>query len=246
MNVLIADDHALVGDLLKLALEQAGGDVRVTTAANFESALQLAHEPGYGKKPPFDIVLLDLNMPGMNGLNGLRRMRALLRDVPVAIISGTAAPSQAREFMREGAIGFLPKTMQVDEMMKAILSMAAGERYVSKYLMVGEHSQTIATRPEVPDALRSLTKREHEVLLELIQGWGNKRIAQNLGLGEPTIKVHLRGLFHKLGAKNRTDAVRIGLTVLSSPSPQQPADPAPAPESETASQPKSPEPEPIG
>lgn len=210
MNILIADDHELVGEMLKMTLERQAG-TKVLTVRTFDDAYQAAGTRKTGEPIPYDIILLDMRMPGMNGISGLRRMRDLAGKVPVAIISGMLTPAEARQVMHEGAAGFVPKTLPVGELVEAVKRMAAGVRYLPKFLMVGDGNASVARREDISTGFDGLTPRESDVLRELIQGWTNKQIAQNLGVSEVTVKTHLIGLFRKIGAKNRADAVRIAL-----------------------------------
>ncbi|MBI1775974.1 MAG: response regulator transcription factor [Proteobacteria bacterium] len=213
MNILIADDHELVSEMLKMTLEREP-DTRVHTVRNFDDAVRAAGTKRVGAAQPFNLVLLDMRMPGMNGLSGLRRMRDLLGQVPVAIISGMLTPAEARQVMQEGAAGFVPKTLPLEELVAAIHKMVGGERFVPSFLMVSGNDSAVVARKEAPRGLAGLTPRETEVLQELVQGWTNKQIAHNLGVTEVTVKTHLIGLFRKLGAKNRADAVRIALAKM--------------------------------
>lgn len=210
MNILIADDHDLVGEMLKMTLERQAG-TKVLTVRTFDDAFRAAGTRRTGEPMPYDIILLDVRMPGMNGLSGLRRMRELVGKVPVAIMSGMLTPAEARQVMHEGAAGFVPKTLPVDELVEAVRKMAKGERFVPKFLMVSEDNAAVAKRDDSATGFDGLTPREADVLKELVQGWTNKQIAQNLGVSEVTVKTHLIGLFRKIGAKNRADAVRIAL-----------------------------------
>ena len=210
MNILIADDHELIGGLLKMGLEQ-DPDIRVTAVRNFDDAYKAVAIRRADGTLGYDLVILDMRMPGMNGLSGLRRMRDRVGSIPVAIMSGMLTPSEARQVMQEGAIGFVPKSMSIEDLQDAILKMARGERFVADYLMVSNKSEAVAERPAPPPGLEGLTPREIEVLNELVQGWSNKQIAQNLEVTEITIKAHLGRLFRKIGAKNRADAVRLAL-----------------------------------
>lgn len=210
MNILIADDHDLVGEMLKMTLERQAG-TKVLTVRTFDDAFRAAGTRRTGEPIPYDIILLDVRMPGMNGLSGLRRMRELVGKVPVAIMSGMLTPAEARQVMHEGAAGFVPKTLPVDELVEAVRKMAKGERFVPKFLMVSEDNAAVAKRDDSATGFDGLTPREADVLKELVQGWTNKQIAQNLGVSEVTVKTHLIGLFRKIGAKNRADAVRIAL-----------------------------------
>lgn len=210
VRVLVADDHELVGEMLKMTLER-DEDTQVLAVRSFDAAYQAAGTRRSDEPIPYDVILLDVRMPGMNGLTGLRRMRELVGKVPVALMSGMLTPAEARQAMNEGAAGFVPKTLPVDELIAAVRKMAAGGRFVPKFLMVSEANEAIARREDGASGFDGLTPRESDVLKELVQGWTNKQIAQNLGVSEVTVKTHLIGLFRKIGARNRADAVRIAL-----------------------------------
>jgi two-component system nitrate/nitrite response regulator NarL len=218
MKILIADDHELVGELLKTRLEREG-DFEVVAAKTFDEAFALAGTRKSGEVIDLDLVLLDMRMPGMNGISGLRRMRALVGAIPVGIISGQLTPAEGRQVMAEGAAGFLPKILPVNDMVEAIRKMIAGERYVHGFLMVGEADMAVSKPVDAIKGLESLTPRERECLMELTQGWTNKQIAQHLGITDVTAKTHLIAAFRKLGARNRTDAVRIALSFMSEKAP---------------------------
>lgn len=197
MKILIADDHDLVRDTLAAFLEAEGG-ITVETAEDLDEALTLV-----GKNGAYDLVLLDYTMPGMNGLDGLRRALAVNDGKPVAIMSGTAPRAVAQEALDSGAIGFLPKTLPAKSLVNAIRFMAAGETYVPvKFLTTEEVS-------EVNPIAAKLSKREMEVLGGLCRGLANKEIARELDLQEVTIKLHVKTLCTKLEAKNRTHAAMI-------------------------------------
>jgi two-component system nitrate/nitrite response regulator NarL len=211
MNILIADDHELFGELIKNVVEAQQIAASVHTCRNFDDAYAVVGTRKIGQARQFDLVILDMRMPGMNGLSGLRRMLEVAQGAPVAIISGELTPSEAREAMREGAAGFLPKTMPLAELADALRVLLMGQRYLPKFLMTDPRSEAILTRAAKVATLGELTTREQQVLNEVMQGWSNKQIAENLGITEITVKSHLMHLFPKLGAKNRTDAVRIAL-----------------------------------
>jgi two-component system, NarL family, nitrate/nitrite response regulator NarL len=215
MKILIADDHELFSELIKSVVEAQGIGAQVQTCRNFDDAYATVGLRMIGAPREFDLIILDMRMPGMNELSGLRRMIDIAQGAPVAIISGQVSPSEAREAMREGAAGFLPKTMPLAELAKALRLLLAGTRYVPKFLMANESHESVEPRAVGRDALAGLTPREQEALNELMQGWSNKQIAENLRIAEITVKSHLMNLFRKLGAKNRTDAMRIALRLKS-------------------------------
>lgn len=193
MKILLADDHDLVRDTLAAFLEMEPGlDVR--TAANLTDALGLVAEEG-----AFELVLLDYTMPGMEGLTGLTKMIAANKGKPVAIVSGTADRNVAEQAIKLGAVGFVPKTLAAKSIVSAVKFMASGEVFAPFGFM---------HREEV-DGNSAITKRERDVLVGLVAGKSNKEIAIDLDLQEVTIKLHVKTLCRKLGAKNRTQAAMI-------------------------------------
>ena len=194
MRILIADDHDLVRDTIAAFLSAEAG-VEAETVSDLEAALERA-----GPEARWDLILLDYGMPGMDGLDGLDRMLAAVGDVPVAIMSGTATRQVAEDALGRGAIGFLPKTLGAKSLVNAVRFMAAGERYVPVSFLQATDPAT-AQAPGGP-----LSQRERQVLDGLVRGLSNKEIARELDLQEVTIKLHVKTLCRKLGAKNRTQA----------------------------------------
>jgi DNA-binding NarL/FixJ family response regulator len=148
----------------------------------------------------YDLILLDYMMPGMNRLGGLSAMKAAAPGVPVAIISGAAPRVVAEQAVSAGAAGFLPKTISTRSLVAAVRFMAAGEIYAPLALKAEKDTPP----PDLANA--NLTARELDVLNRLCQGMANKEIARELGLQEVTVKLHVKTLYRKIGAKNRTHA----------------------------------------
>ena len=197
MKILIADDHDLVRDTIAAYLTR-GGEMGVTQAKSYHEVKAILAE-----KAPFDVVLLDYEMPGMDGINSLVEAKALNKDKPVALISGTANKAIAEEAMERGGAGFLPKSMPASSLINAIKFMAMGEKYAPIDFMT-------AADPATNNPLRAkLTDREFDVLGGLCRGMSNKEIAIELDLQEVTIKLHVKTLSKKLEAKNRTHAAMI-------------------------------------
>ena len=194
MRILVADDHDLVRETIAMFLLNSEGIDAVVGASTLDEAL--ARVSG---DEAFQLVLLDYNMPGMNGLDGLARMKAAVKGGAVAILSGTATPQIAQDAIAAGAMGFVPKTLSSKSMVSAVRFMAMGEVYAPFEFM--------RTSPD--KAVGNLTERETAVLRGLCEGKSNKEIARDLDLQEVTIKLHVKTLSRKLDARNRTHAAMI-------------------------------------
>lgn len=194
MKILIADDHDLVRETI-VAYVEADGSIQTYSASDFDTAFALMTAEG-----PFDLVLLDYNMPGMNGLAGLEKALELENAPNIALISGEASRDIAEKVLAMGAAGFVPKTLPAKSLLNAIRFMAMGEQYAPVDFMTAQPEKA-----EHPLA-KKLTERELQVLKGLTEGKSNKEIARDLNLSEPTIKLHVKTLYRKVGAKNRTQA----------------------------------------
>ena len=198
MKILIADDHDLLRDTLVLFVE-GEGSIESVTASNLDEALAIMDAQG-----PFDLIMLDYNMPGMSGLNGLKRALSHNGENKVALMSGIATRSVAEEALSLGAAGFVPKTMSAKSLINAVKFMAMGEKFAPIDFMTAE-DEAAAPNP----LAEKLSRRELQVLEGLSQGKSNKEIARDLDLQEPTIKLHVKTLYRKIGAGNRTQAALI-------------------------------------
>lgn len=197
MKILVADDHLLFIDMLEEFLAKLD-DVTVDKAPTFR---EVASKAEGGTR--YDMVILDVGTPGMNGLDGLVKALRYFPDTPIAIMSGKADPQVVGDAFRLGATGFMPKTMRGAAMINAIQLMMSGDRYVPGSIMGG--LKDAGTEGLAGD----LTERELEVMGHVKAGHSNKRIAEDLGIAPVTVALHLRRVFKKLNAENRTDAVRI-------------------------------------
>lgn len=194
MRVLIADDHDLLRDTLDLWFRQEG--IEVVTAGDLPGALDRV-----AAADPFDLILLDYGMNGMNGLEGLKQALAAGRGARVALMSGIAPREVAEAALDMGAAGFLPKTLPAKTLVNAVRFMAMGEKYAPIEFM------TAAADPKpVHPLAEKLSARELQVLEKLCEGKANKEIARDLGIQEPTVKLHVKTLYRKMGASNRTQA----------------------------------------
>lgn len=197
LRVLVADDHEMILEMFVMYLSEVGG-MTVLTARDLDEAEARIEDNG-----PFDVVLLDLNMPGMNGVAGLSRALKRNGGRPVAIITGNVTPRMQEEILQAGAAGIVLKTTSARSLSNAIRFMAAGEVYLSLELM--------RQRPETSRVVQHgrLSEREMAVLRLLAEGRQNKEISRELQLAEPTVKMHVTAICRKLGGQNRTQAVVI-------------------------------------
>lgn len=197
MRILLADDHDLFRDALTIFLGTEDG-FDVSAVGTFEQAKALMD-----CEARFDLVILDYHMPGMNRLDGLTVALAIGTGQRVALMSGVASKAVAEQALALGAAGFIPKTLSAKSLVSAVKFMAMGETYVPVEFLVGSSTGRSITLTDI------LTSRECEVLFALTKGQSNKEIARDLGLQEPTVKLHLKTLFRKIGATNRTQAAMI-------------------------------------
>ena len=198
MRILIADDHDLLRETLSMFLASEGS-IDTALASTLDAALDLIQSD-----EKFDLIMLDYNMPGMAGLNGLKRAMEASGGSPVALMSGIASRSVAEEALSFGAAGFVPKTLAAKTLVNAVRFMAMGEKYAPIDFMTAD-DPTVAPNP----LAQKLSRRELQVLEGLSKGKSNKEIARDLDLQEPTIKLHVKTLYRKIGAANRTQAALI-------------------------------------
>lgn len=194
MRILFADDHDLLRDAIKAYLE-AEQEFAVELASTVNEALDTIARDG-----PFDLVLLDFQIPGMDGLLGLRQIIAAQEARPVVLLTGVATEGTAAAALRSGAVAVLSKTMSIEKLKSAVVSIIDGS-------FISQHPAA-ASRTGTADA-PTLTPRQEEVLRCICSGLSNKQIARELNLTEATVKMHLKMIFAKLGVSSRTQAILI-------------------------------------
>jgi len=205
MRILLADDHDLIRDTIEEFLKRLAADLQVSHAATLPEALDVLRAAG-----DLDLILLDLRMPGMNGLAGLKSVQAESGGVPIVILSGETDPDTVRSALQAGAAGFVPKTMRGTAMLNALRLVLAGERYVPDILLA-EQTARADSGAHGDRGLALLTRRERDVMRLLVQGLSNKEIGGSLKIEVVTVALHLRSIYRKLGVASRTQAVRMAL-----------------------------------
>ncbi|CAO3457345.1 LuxR C-terminal-related transcriptional regulator [Azospirillum largimobile] len=221
MKILVADDHPLFRDALELSVRQAWPDAEVGCIG---SLLELPAVRQLSDGAPavalrYDLIVLDWRMPGAEGSNPVSVLRQAGIQGPVAVVTGAEDPLTALEVLRCGAEAYLPKTTPRRVLAQALRLVAEGGSFVPKCVALDlmhmtDLSLDIDEAEEADDpvpegALSSpLTDREQQVLSMLATGATNKEIGRHLSLQEVTVKLHTRRILRKLGARNRTDAVR--------------------------------------
>jgi DNA-binding NarL/FixJ family response regulator len=204
IRVLIADDHSVVRQGLRMFLGLDPELEVVGEATNGEEAVRLA-----GELRP-DVVLMDLVMPRMDGIAATTAIRQRLPEVEVVALTSVLEDASVVGAVRAGAIGYLLKDTQADELCRAIKAAAAGQVQLSP-----QAAARLMREVRAPESPEALTERETDVLRLLARGKANKEIARALSIGEQTVKTHVGNILAKLGVQSRTQAalhaVRIGL-----------------------------------
>jgi len=203
MKTLLADDHPLMREGVRQVLSQLEPPVEIIDAHDYPSlfAQTALHSD-------LDLALVDLNMPGFVGMQGIEQYRSRFPDIPLVVLSASESPNDIRNALEAGALGYIPKAAPAAAMLAALRQVLAGDIYVPACLGDGNGGlHTVA--PADFEALQhsGLTARQLEVARLLAQGCANKAIAGMLSMSEGTVKVHIAAIFRALNVTNRTEAV---------------------------------------
>ncbi|MEO5373179.1 MAG: response regulator transcription factor [Alphaproteobacteria bacterium] len=219
MKILIADDHGLFREGLRLVLQQLDSNLQVVEASDFHQAVAAATS---GENLDLSLVLLDLSMPGMPWQEALAALRANTPDLPVVILSATDDRPLVMQAVKLGASGFIPKSSNSRVMLGALQLVLSGGVYLPPALVEqspsgqSHHSRGEAMADGTEGAI--LTPRQREVLALVGEGKSNKEVARLLELSEGTVKLHVTAILKALNVNNRTRAVvaasQLGLTPL--------------------------------
>jgi DNA-binding NarL/FixJ family response regulator len=201
MRILIVEDHPLYANATRAEIGTVLPDAHIDLAQSLEQAVRRAQDD-----PAYDYVLLDLNIPGAQGLSGLRALRQAMPDGRVAILSGEDDPLVMRAAFEEGAVGFVPKSLSTEDFVAALRALLQGGFYFPPDAFA-KSEQSPARMPFSP--------REMEVLAQLARGAPNKDIARTLTVSQSTVKHHVSAIFRKLEVASRSEAIvkaaRLGL-----------------------------------
>ena len=215
MNILLIDDHALFREGLKFLLRSLDAALEVDEAGDFAKALERAASRSY------DLVLLDLKIPGVAGLEALAALRDAIPGAPLVVLSGEDNPAVVRAAIEGGAMGFIPKSSTPEVLIQALRLVLARGVYLPPTVLDAARAPASVTLPGAAAggiALPGLTPRQMDVLRCVIQGKSNKVIARELDVSEGTVKAHLSSVLRAFGARSRTEAVyaaaKLGLKLV--------------------------------
>jgi DNA-binding NarL/FixJ family response regulator len=199
-RILVADDHPLFRDAMKQALAGVVGQHLIDEAGSLDTAIAAIEKNG---EP--DLILLDLKMPGAQGLSGLIYLRSQYPGVPVVIVSASDEPQMIRRAIGLGASGYIPKSTPVTTICRAITGILRGDVWIPDDLCFPADPDSVAD--DLARRLAALTPQQVRVLMMLREGLLNKQIAFQLGISEATIKQHVSAILQKLNVDSRTQAV---------------------------------------
>lgn len=201
MKVLLVDDHPLFRAGLRSLIERMEPSVRAFESDSCEEALALADRDG----PGFDLILLDLALPGMNGLDGIARFRERFPTTPVVMVSASYDAHHVKQAIERGAQGFIPKSTAADVLMSALRLIFSGGVYVPPSVLQSPAGAARAAAPAL------LTAAQARVLALMARGQSNKAIGNALDISDNTVRAHVSAILRALGVNNRTEAVALAL-----------------------------------
>lgn len=208
-KILVADDHPLFREAIHSVIASAYPDADILETDSLDEALVMVQSD-----EDLDLILLDLNMPGMNGLNGLISMRNEFPTIPVVIISAEDDKQIVLQAITCGAVGFISKSSPREHMTEALAHILKGNVYLPPDIIRQAQDPTkhrqrkMNSNPDIPsELLTSLTRRQLLVLQRMVTGESNKQIAYQLNIAETTVKAHVSAILSKLGVHNRVQAI---------------------------------------
>lgn len=208
MKILLADDHALFREGMHYVMQQLdnqlGGQAEILDAGNFSEALGIAE-----KNPDLSLALLDLKMPGSDGVSAIKLFHSRYPDIPIVVVSGADQREDIMGAMNSGAMGFISKSSNCKDMVQALRMVLDGGTYLPPQLLQQDVAGSADGRNWRTNKF-GLTARQMEILQYLGQGWSNKNISDATGLAEGTVKIHVAAVFQTLRVNNRVEAAHAG------------------------------------
>jgi DNA-binding NarL/FixJ family response regulator len=201
MRALVIDDHPLIQEIVPAVLAKALGEVAVATESTLEAGIARA-----SREEIPELVVLDLGLPGCEGLEALARFRSKFPEVPLVVFSGTTDRALIVAALEAGADGYIPKTSKPAVMIAALKVVAAGGTYVPPEALEDAVEEARPARRRRTAAL-DLTERQKQVLRLILKGYNNERIASELSIAPNTVKQHAHAIFTALGVSTRAEAV---------------------------------------
>lgn len=200
-TILIADDHPLFRDALHRVAVEVFADHGFSEVDTCDKAIEAINEEN------LELIFLDLNMPGMDGFNGLVSLRNAAPSVPIIVVSASEDVSTVREAITYGASGFIPKSLCKEEMVSAVRLVLDGGVYTPNPASRGGDQQSIRADVKLAESIAQLSHQQRIVLQMLVSGRPNKQIAYELNIAESTVKAHVSAILRKLKVHSRTQAV---------------------------------------
>ena len=199
MKILLADDHGLFRDSMAVWIKHYNDQANISFAADFTSIIDLLNQ-----QEKFDLILLDLTMPGMSGISSIKTIKQQSPETPILIVSANDDPQTINACLHNGAAGYITKASEGTEILKALNMVIQGKTYQTKAL----------TEQVIDPILASLSDKQLQLLTYLGQGITNKEIALQMGFSEGTIKQYVSQLLSKLEVDNRTQAANKARSML--------------------------------
>jgi DNA-binding NarL/FixJ family response regulator len=212
MKILLADDHPLIRDGIRQVLSQLDASVEIIDAHDYPSLFAQT-----ALHPDLELALVDLNMPGLIGMQGIRQYRHDFPDIPLVILSASESPYDIRSTLEAGALGYIPKSTSAVGILTALHQVLAGEIHVPDCL---DKEDAGLAPANFRAALQShgLTARQFDVAHLLVQGCANKAIGGMLSMSESTVKVHMGAIFRAFDVTNRIEAALVIQQLMHKPS----------------------------
>lgn len=208
-KILVADDHPLFREAISSVIRSSLDEVEITETADLKEALVLIRQ-----NDDLDLILLDINMPGMHGLSGLIELRNEAPTIPVVMVSAEQDKQIVLQAITYGAVGFITKSSPRRQMTEALTQILAGDVYLPSDIIRASGAGASGRRRSQseehqlpPELFSALTRRQLLVLERMAKGESNKQIAYNLSIAETTVKAHVSSILRKLGVHNRVQAI---------------------------------------